>query len=56
MIYDKPGEQARLAVESYVHRLVAKGGRNQDQLTLKAIIYLKKHEGGASLEKSSLEE
>ena len=56
MIYDKPGEQARLAVESYVHRLVAKGERNQDQLTLKAIIYLKKREGRASLEKSSLEE
>jgi hypothetical protein len=50
MIYDKPGEAARLAVESYVHRLVAKGERNQDQLTLKAIIYLKKHGGRASLD------
>ena len=50
MIYDKPGEEARLAVESYVHRLVASGERNQDQLTLKAIIYLKKREGRASLE------
>ena len=56
MIYDKPGEEARLEVESYVHRLVASGERNQDQLTLKAIIYLKKREGRASLEKSSLEE
>lgn len=50
MSYDKPGEAARLAVESYVHRLVAKGERNQDQLTLKAIIYLKKHVGSASLD------
>ena len=56
MIFDKPGEEARVAVESYVHRLVASGERNQDRLTLKAIIYLKKREGRASLEKSSLEE
>jgi hypothetical protein len=48
MIYDKPGEEARLALESYIHRLVSKGERNQDQLTVKAIIYLKKREGRAS--------
>jgi hypothetical protein len=47
MIYHKPDDQVRLALESYVHRLVANGERNQDQLTLKAIIYLKKHEGRA---------
>jgi hypothetical protein len=45
MIYDKPDEQVRLALESYINRLVANGERNQDQLTLKAIIFLKKHEG-----------
>ena len=44
MIYDKPDEQVRLALESYIHRLVANGERNQDQLTLKAIIFLKEHE------------
>ena len=50
MIYDTPNEQAKLAVESYIHRLVAKGERNPDQLTLKAIIYLKKHEDRVSHE------
>jgi hypothetical protein len=29
MIYDKPDEQVRLALESYIHRLVANGERNQ---------------------------
>jgi|KBSSwiStaDraftv2_1062776.scaffolds.fasta_scaffold246485_3 hypothetical protein len=47
MIYDKPDEQVRLALETYINRLVANGERNQDQLTLKAIIFLKKHERGA---------
>jgi hypothetical protein len=47
MIYDKPDEQVRLALESYIHRLVANGERNQDQLTLKSIVFLKKHEGRA---------
>ena len=47
MIYDKPDEQVRLALETYINRLVANGERNQDQLTLKAIIFLKKHEQGA---------
>lgn len=48
MIHDKPGEQARLALERYIQRLVIKGERNQDQLTVKALIYLKKREGKAS--------
>jgi hypothetical protein len=30
-----------------INRLVANGERNQDQLTLKAIIFLKEHERGA---------
>jgi hypothetical protein len=47
MIYDKPDERVRLALETYIHRLVADGERNQDQLTLKAIVFLKKHEGRA---------
>jgi hypothetical protein len=38
MIYDKPDEWVRLGLESYIHRPVANGERNQDQLTLKAII------------------
>jgi hypothetical protein len=33
MIYDKPDEQVRLALETYINRLVANGERNQDQLT-----------------------
>jgi hypothetical protein len=47
MIHNKPDERVRLALESYIHRLVASGERNQDQLTLKAIIFLKKHESRA---------
>ncbi|MGA9092237.1 MAG: hypothetical protein WB420_24390 [Bradyrhizobium sp.] len=51
MIYDEPGEPARLALEGYIQRLVIKGERNQHQLAVKALIYLKKREGKASLEK-----
>jgi hypothetical protein len=51
MIYDKPGEPARQALEGYIQRLVIKGERNQDQLAVKALIYLKKREGKASLDR-----
>jgi hypothetical protein len=53
MIYDKPDERARLALETYINRLVANGERNQDQLTLKAIIFLKKHESRAGESRES---
>lgn len=52
MLYDAPDEAARFALEAYLLRLVIKGERNQDQLTLKALIYLKKREDRTSLIKS----
>jgi hypothetical protein len=42
--HDSPDETTRLALEAYIHRLVIKGERNQDQLTVKALIYLKRRE------------
>jgi hypothetical protein len=50
-LYDPPGEATKLALEAYIHRLVIKGERNQDQLTVKALIYLKKREEKTSLAK-----
>jgi len=44
MLADAPGEADKLALEAYLNRLIIKGERNQDQLTLKALIYLKKRE------------
>jgi hypothetical protein len=51
MLYERPGEPARRALESYIHRLVIKGERSQDQLTVKALIYLKKREGKLSFDR-----
>jgi hypothetical protein len=51
-LYDTPDEAAKLALEAYLHRLVIRGERNQDQLTLKALIYLKKRAGKTSHAKS----
>lgn len=51
IIYDEPGEPARLALEGYIHKLVIRGERNQDQLAVKALIYLKKREGKASADR-----
>jgi len=31
--------------EAYIRKLVINGERNQDQLTVKALLYLKKREG-----------
>ena len=44
MLYDEPRETDRGMLRAYVHALVIKGERNQDQLTVKALIYLKKQE------------
>jgi hypothetical protein len=44
MLYDKPAERDKLALEAYIHKLVINGERNQDQLTVKALLYLKKRE------------
>lgn len=51
MLYDTPGKTDKIALEAYIHRLVIKGERNQDQLTVKALIYLKKREEKTSLTK-----
>ncbi|THD56431.1 MAG: hypothetical protein E8A46_03680 [Bradyrhizobium sp.] len=45
MLHDKPAERNKLALEAYIHKLVIHGERNQDQLTVKALLYLKKREG-----------
>jgi hypothetical protein len=45
MLYARPDEPAKLALEAYVRGLIIKGERNQDQLTAKARLYLKKREG-----------
>ena len=45
MLYDKPAERDRRRVEAYIRKLVINGERNQDQLTVKALLYLKKREG-----------
>jgi hypothetical protein len=45
MLYDKPAERDKLVLEAYIHKLVINGERNQDQLTVKALLYLKKREG-----------
>lgn len=45
MLYDdEPRETDRSMLRAYVHKLVIKDERNQDQLTVKALIYLKKQE------------
>jgi hypothetical protein len=44
MLYDKPRQTDKLALKGYVHRLVIKGERNQDQLMVKALLYLTKRE------------
>ena len=44
MIYDAPRETDKVALKAYVNKLVIRGERNQQQLTVKALIYLKKHE------------
>jgi hypothetical protein len=51
-LYETPGPAARLALEAYIHKLVIQGERNQDRLTLKALIYLQKREGKTSHAKS----
>jgi len=51
MLYDKPAERAKLALEAYIHKLVIHGERNQDQLTVKALLYLKKREGKLSADR-----
>lgn len=44
MLYDKPRQTDKLALKGYVHRMVIKGERNQDQLMVKALLYLPKRE------------
>ncbi len=44
---DRPAEREKLVLEAYIHKLVINGERNQDQLTVKALLYLKKREGKA---------
>jgi hypothetical protein len=51
MLYDRPGAPTKLALEAYVRTLIIKGERNQDQLTVKALLYLKKREGKVSLDR-----
>lgn len=51
-LYDAPDEAARIALEAYVHKLIIQGERNQGQLTVKALLYLRKREGKASHAKS----
>lgn len=43
-LYDTPSETKKLALQAYVNKLVIKGERNQDQLTVKAFQYLKKRQ------------
>jgi hypothetical protein len=45
MLYDKPDQPAKLELEAYVRGLIIKGERNQNQLTVKALLYLKKRTG-----------
>jgi len=55
MLYgDEPREMDRGMLRAYVHRLVIKGERNQDQLTVKALIYLKKQEHKFGTQRSGL--
>ena len=51
MLYEQPDEPAKLALEAYVGGLVIKGERNQDQLTVKALLYLKKRAAKVSLDR-----
>jgi hypothetical protein len=51
MLYDRPDAPTKLALEAYVRTLIIKGERNQDQLTVKALLYLKKREGKVSLDR-----
>jgi len=45
MLYDTPDEPAKLELEAYARGLIIKGEGNQDQLTVKALLHLKKREG-----------
>jgi hypothetical protein len=49
MLYDRPDGPTKLALEAYIRGLIIRGERNQDQLTVKALLYLKKREGKVSL-------
>ncbi len=51
MLYERPDESTKLALEAYVGGLVIKGERNQDQLTVKALLYLKKRAAKVSLDR-----
>ena len=44
MLYGEPCETDRGMLRTYLYKLVIKGERNQDQLTVKAIIFLKRQE------------
>jgi hypothetical protein len=44
MLYDRPDKPARLELEAYVRGLIIKGERNEDQLTVKGLLYLRKRE------------
>jgi hypothetical protein len=43
-LYDTPSETKKMALQAYVNKLVIKGERNQDQLTVKAFQYLRKRQ------------
>jgi hypothetical protein len=43
-LYDTPSETKKMALQAYVNKLVIKGERNPDQLTVKAFQYLKKRQ------------
>jgi hypothetical protein len=51
-LYDTPDQTVRPALEACIHRLVIHGERNQDQLTVKALIYLQKRESKTGSTKS----
>jgi hypothetical protein len=53
-LYDRPGGTTRLALEAYIHKLVIHGERNQDRLTVKALIYLQKRERKTVTTKSGI--
>jgi hypothetical protein len=44
LLYDEPRQTDRGILRAYVYKLVIRGERNPDRLTVKALIYLKRQE------------
>jgi hypothetical protein len=55
MLYNEPRETDRDMLRAYVHKLVIKGERNQDQLTVRALIYLRKNENKINTQRRRLD-